>query len=339
MKLLRRLLCAAAALALVWALAVPQAVSAQAYTYTVRIYGGQQGSMAGAGVNKGRVANQGDVLVCEGLAYGDRINFQNRMVTLKDGSKYYVKGIRESGKGTEEISETGNGRMSADFIVTKDQDFVVAYGVLTNPVEYTVNYRNAAGETLAPSETYYGNVGDRPVIAYQYIEGYQPQAYNLTKTLSEDPAENVITFIYNPLPDDTVYTNTTTTTVVSQPTATTAPGTASSAAPAEESSAPASSQPEPESSQPTENVPDEDVPAASPAPPRESWNLDDGDVPLAEFGDTSLDTEPIQLNSEGQLFWQNVPLAVKIVGGVVLLGGFSFALWMLIFRRKRKEDQ
>ena len=149
------------------------------------------------------------------------------MVSLNNGSKYYVKGIRESGKGTDEVSETGGSERVAAFTVDRDQDYVVAYGVLTNPVEYTVRYQTADGRELAPSETYYGNIGDRPVIAYQYIEGYQPQAYNLTKTLSKDQAENVFTFIYSPLPENTVYTNTTTT-VVSGTTPTTPPDNTSS---------------------------------------------------------------------------------------------------------------
>ena len=37
------------------------------------------------------------------------------------------------------------------------------------------------------------------VVAYQYIEGYQPQAYNLRRTLSEDPAANDFTFVYTQL--------------------------------------------------------------------------------------------------------------------------------------------
>ena len=31
----------------------------------------------------------------------------------------------------------------------------------------------------------YGNVGDKPVVAYKYIDSYIPQAYALTKTLVE----------------------------------------------------------------------------------------------------------------------------------------------------------
>jgi len=46
------------------------------------------------------------------------------------------------------------------------------------------------------------------MVAYHYIEGYQPQAYNLTKTLSKNEAENVFTFVYEPVPEDTVTTET-----------------------------------------------------------------------------------------------------------------------------------
>ena len=214
---------------------------------------------------------------------------------------------------------------------------MVAYGVLTEPVQYTIRYHNASGQELAPSETYYGNVGDRPVIAYQYIEGYQPQAYNLTKTLSADPEENMFTFIYTPLPRDTIYTGTTTT-VVSEagPSGTTPP------ASSEDTDSAASQRPE-------ENISDNSVPAEEPTPgatespsrpPLNEWDLDDGDVPLADFGELGLESEKqSELSSDGQIFWNNIPLAAKIAGGVVMLGGFSVALWFLIFRRIRKEDR
>lgn len=63
-------------------------------------------------------------------------------------------------------------------------------------VAYTVNYQDADGNELAPSQQFYGNVGDKPVVAYRYIDGYIPQAAALTKTLSSNEAENVFTFVY-----------------------------------------------------------------------------------------------------------------------------------------------
>ena len=40
-------------------------------------------------------------------------------------------------------------------------------------------------------------MGDRPVVAFLYIDGYEPQAYNLTKTLSKNEADNIFTFVYS----------------------------------------------------------------------------------------------------------------------------------------------
>ena len=90
------------------------------------------------------------------------------------------------------------------FVVNGDADYVVAYGIKGNQVEYTVNYRDDEGNELAESEVFYGNVGDKPVVAYKYIDGYVPEALGLTKTLSANSAENVFTFEYDRAPVTTV---------------------------------------------------------------------------------------------------------------------------------------
>jgi hypothetical protein len=155
------------------------------YAYTVRFYSGRQGTFGGE-----------DVIVITDLHYGDRISFQPQTVTLLDPRKYYVKGIRESGKDNNTAGATS-------FMVTRDQDYTVAYGVLGNAVSYTVNYLDAQGAVLAPGETFYGNAGDKPVVAYRYIEGYAPEYYNITRTLSENAGDNVFDFIYYPtVPSD-----------------------------------------------------------------------------------------------------------------------------------------
>lgn len=176
---------------------------------------------------------------------------------------------------------------------------------------------------------------EMPLIAYQYIDGYQPQAYNLTKTLSEDPVENVFTFVYSPLPDNTVYTNTTTTVVSG--TTPTAPPDETGGTTSGESSASSGTSSSETSSQPEENIGDNDVPHAQPEPPVQKKDLDkidDNDVPTANFnGDKG------KLISDGKMLWNHIPLAAKIAGGTVMLGGFSVALWLLIFRRRRKDEQ
>lgn len=176
----------------------PVTAYAKPYTYTVTFYAGNHGTfnssqdirldkIAGSAATVNPPSEDGNRIVVEKLMCGDRISFNvpEKAVTLNN-SKYYVKGIRRSGTEIEEAS----------FEVDKDMDYVVAYGIKGNMVGYTVNYEDEAGNTLAPSRTYYGNVGDKPVVAYTYVEGYTPEAYAMTKTLSSNEQENVFTFVY-----------------------------------------------------------------------------------------------------------------------------------------------
>ncbi len=158
-------------------------------TYTVRLFAGAHGTVGG-----------GEVLVYTNVKYGSPLPFNQRMVTLEENSKYYIRGIRESGKDNSETPTADE--LRNEYTVTEDQDYVVTYGVLGNSVAYTVRFEDEDGAELAPSETYYGNIGDRPVVAFLYIEGYLPQAYNLTGTLKENPADNVFTFVYSPISEE-----------------------------------------------------------------------------------------------------------------------------------------
>lgn len=162
-----------------------EGLSGPAYTYTVRIYAGKQGTIAGA-----------EMKPYYDVAPGGTIDFDKNDVVLNEGSdKYYVKGIRESGKDNSELYVLNNGSITVD----RDVDYVVAYGLKGNLVEYTVRFVDAeTEEKLAEDQTYYGSVGDKPVVSYLYIEGYQPRSYNITKTLVADPSENVFTFKYTP---------------------------------------------------------------------------------------------------------------------------------------------
>ena len=74
----------------------------------------------------------------------------------------------------------------------------MAYGIKGGMVAYTVNYVSAkGGKVLHDSDTYYGMVGDKPVVSYKYVENYLPDAYNKGKTLSADESQNVYTFTYS----------------------------------------------------------------------------------------------------------------------------------------------
>lgn len=166
------------------------------YTYKVTLSAG----------NKGTIDGQQKVEEVN-LTAGSTISFDLNDIQVTD-EKYYVKGIRLSGRDNAEALA------APAFTVDGDADYVVAYGIKGEQVAYTVLYQDADGNELAESQTFYGNVGDKPVVAYRYIENYVPQALALTKTLSENEADNVFTFTYTPGETNQVVETTTTITTV-----------------------------------------------------------------------------------------------------------------------------
>ena len=165
------------------------------YTYTITFYAGNQGSFkeevdVTVTGSEAVISQTEDKVVVSGLTAGAEVGITAQdEVALDASSKYYVKGIRLSGRDNASVA-------ASVFKVNGDADYVVAYGIKGNQVSYTVNYQDANGRELAPSDTFYGNVGDKPVVAYKFINGYAPKALGLTKTLSENAAENVFTFVY-----------------------------------------------------------------------------------------------------------------------------------------------
>lgn len=222
MRKMKRLLSALLCALLVFSMSAPVRAAEYSDTYTVRFYAGRQGVMRECS-GGGEITGEGKIFVLRGLGYGSRISVSfrestedgstgdvpaegyNRFVmsireegtgnkaevTFDVESKYYIMGSRESGKD--------NSERIGSILVKGDRDYVAAYGLMKDSVEYTINYLDEDGNVLRESEKYRGTIGDKPVIAYQYVEGYQPQAYNLTKTLSANAAENIFTFIYSPV--------------------------------------------------------------------------------------------------------------------------------------------
>ena len=203
MKLWRKVVTSLLAAALLVSLSAGAVMAAEPYSYTVTFYAGNQGTFNGAGgltVNSESavVTQSEDKIVITGLQAGDEVGLNAQAaVTLDATSKYYVQGLRLSGRDNDTVQ-------ASVFVVNGDADYVVAYGIKGNQVEYTVNYRDDAGNELAASEVFYGNVGDKPVVAYKYIDGYVPEALGLTKTLSANSAENIFTFEYDRAPVTTI---------------------------------------------------------------------------------------------------------------------------------------
>ncbi|MDO5445345.1 MAG: MucBP domain-containing protein [Eubacteriales bacterium] len=181
-----------------------EAAADENYDYVVSVYSGNVGTFSEGKVRQIRVSP------------GNTVNLGNidSAVQLPANSKYYIKGVRLSGRdNSEKLSNLA-------FNAQEDAMYCVAYGVKGNTTNYTVNYVDTSGKALYSSKTLIGNVGDKPVVAYLYIDGYQPNTHNLTKTLVADASKNVFTFTYTPITTNTVtredvtyeYTGTTTTT-------------------------------------------------------------------------------------------------------------------------------
>lgn len=303
---------------------LPVSAREEEYTYTIRFFSGRQGSFA-----------EGEVMEYTGLHYGDRINFYQSAVTLNDNSKYYIRGIRESGKDNSESTQ------ASSFVVTGDRDYVIAYGILGDATSYTINYVDTEGNTLAPSETYYGNVGDRPVVAYVYIEGWQPEAYNMTQTLKKDPAENVFNFVYtrtpeavSPEPEPSPQPPAVEPPVDSGVVVIPAPveeepdaddGTVPDDNPVPDDDEDPDDGPGPDDTPDEQDIPDDDLPQGGPEEPEEMRDLDDMDIPTANF---------LMVAADARLL--GIPVPVLIVLGAALVGA---AWYFLILKKKKKKEE
>lgn len=167
-----------------------------AYGYKVTLYTGNQGT----------INSQNEMSI--NVSKGQMVSLDLSQIELPQDSKYYVKGIRLSGHDSVDNLDP------ATFVVNGDLDYVVVYGVKGNQVAYTIRYVDENGKQLSEDTVLYGNVGDKPVVAYKYIDSYIPQAYALTKTLVENEKENVFTFTYKPGETGEIIENTNIVTIV-----------------------------------------------------------------------------------------------------------------------------
>jgi hypothetical protein len=159
---------------------------AEPYKYKVTIYSGEQGTFNGKKVWT-KEYNAGEYCTEDLKTLGHKLNGG-------ESQKYYAKGFRITGHDNDEAVAYPK----LNFKVYEDVSYEVAYRIAGDMVKYVVNYvENGTNKKLHDSETYYGMVGDKPVVAYTYIEGYVPDAYNKGKTLQRDESKNVFTFTYS----------------------------------------------------------------------------------------------------------------------------------------------
>lgn len=330
----------------------PEPVKPEPYTYTVTIHlgnsdnGGSFMGVPGVSDSSASAGIEGDTVVIRGLKAGARVNLEAQdFVSVPEDGKYFAKAIRQSGR---------DGAVGS-YEVKGDMDFVVAYGIRGDMVAYTVNYQDTAGNALVQSSTYYGNVGDKPVVSYRYVEGYEPQAYNLTGTLKENAAENVFTFVYTPVEEGNAGGGGT-----QAPAAPEQGGEAAPEAPAEAPAAPA---PEaPAAPAPATPAPAAPAPAApAPAGPAAPAAPDDGpagpDAPVVDIPDDNVPQdegpqEIVDLDDENVPLADTIPdedvpraqgkrmgavaVAAGVVGAAALIGVF---IWLWMQKKKKKEEE
>lgn len=290
-------------------------------TYTIRLYGGNRGTVNGQ-----------DMVEWTGVHYGDTVDLGQASIAVTDG-KYYAKGARPAGldnvKDVVYVADVdANGKLSGTVTVTEDADYVIAYGVLADRVEYTVRYVDAAGNELAASQKFMGDIGDTPATAAPYFENYVPDAYTATLALTGDPDQNVITFTYARLAtgytteqngDGTidVVTPTGDRVALTPSPATSLPAAAVTAGTAES----AQSVVAPDG---TEIMTDNGTPLSAPI---ESLTITDDETPLSSADDIA------QANAASSA-WNNW-VSIALIAGAVVLLVVAFVLWR---RNRRKED-
>lgn len=160
------------------------------YGYGISVSGGN-GSIDGGDVSATSVT----------FVSGDIATVNGNNVTPPPGDKYFATGLKLAGHDNEEVfDETANLDVanSDSLIYQQDTELVVAYGLKSNMVKYTISYVDQNGADLLPSETHYGVIDQKPIVSYKHVAGYLPQAYNLKKTLTDNVADNVFTFTYSP---------------------------------------------------------------------------------------------------------------------------------------------
>lgn len=265
-------------------------------TYTVRIFSGNQGRFT-----------DGSTVKIISLERDRQITLREyeKLVELLEPQKYYIRGIRESGKDNSSVSPPS-------FAADRDMDFVVAYGVRGNMVGYTVEFVDENGSALAPALRYEGKTGEKQIVSYQYIEGYRPQAYNLAKTLDEDEKQNVFRFVYTPgtVPEGVVLGEDGEIVTMVDGGVTVLPGGAGAGGAGAEVGG-------------TE-IGDEEVPLA---PPEDLIDLDEEEVPLADTGGF--------FSVKGNATLLGIPLPVVLAAGLFLAGG----VWFILVYGKRKKQK
>ena len=165
------------------------------YSYKVTVYAGNQGTFSGESPSEYAINDIGYFQMVT-------LDWNEMGLTLKDPERYYVRGFKLAGHDNDELLTL------PAFQVKEDTALVISYGVRDDGmVNYTVRFlEEGTKKELASEKTYVGRVGDKPIVSHMFIEGYLPNALNITKTLTSNEGGNEFTFWYHKVDyNSTVY--------------------------------------------------------------------------------------------------------------------------------------
>ena len=284
-----------------------------ATSYKVTVSSGLHGKLSGN-------MDMTEVTIAEGGEWNPT-NFVIPDELIEEG--YYFKGYHLAGV---------EGEVAGAQVINEDKVFVASYGISNDIVEYYVNYVDEAGNVLHPRATLKGNAGDKPVVAYVYIDGYIPQTRNYTGTLSKDTVIE-FTFVYSRPASgtDIIYVTDDTGTAAGGTDAggTAAGGTAAGGTAAGGTTAGGTGEPAGGEAAAVTPSPEE----AAPVIPNEIIDIDDPNTPTSNVPEnntpsTDPDTEPT--HAGGMPGW----VIPTVIGALAVLGILIFLLL-----RKKNGDQ
>lgn len=294
-------------------------------TYRITLHSGNQGVITAA-----PGWSLADGVATKDVAYGDAVDFGGIQVSVHDGSKYYVKGLRPAEQNNGYMKyyvalPGSNGALAnaSAAVADKDKDYVVAYGLNSQRVKYTVRFVDANGVEIADPVDYIGNVGDEVAPVASYIDGYVPNVVMQTKTLGTDESQNVIAFTYRNVPG--VRTIQLPGNVIQVIT----PGGAVATVTPEEADEEGAT-PEVVADDGTVILDDEGTPLAAPV---DEVSLDDDETPLAESGALEGADAPGEAAADGAnpLSWMLPLLLICVAAGLIVF-------FALMVRGRRKSE-
>lgn len=205
---------------------------------------------------------------------------------------------------------------NSDTTVTKNKDYVVDYGVLVDPVSYTIQYvDSASGEQIAPSAIVYGNANETITRSPLAISGYSTTDGDTSLTLTKG-GSNVITFTYT----STATTGTVTNTVINLIPTTTTTTTIANAATAATATPNATTNANGNADD-TTTIDDQNTAAADNA------GTDDGTTDSTTIDDE--DSAAAANATEGNSYL--VPILIGILAALVIIGVVLF----IVLKRKK----